>query len=157
MKKVKETQGERSKEFLESILDQDLEPNFRPKPPCKCPKLAKLANRQLTQVINKPKAPTSDNKQTTNDKIPSAVRNMQSQAQQWPRPQQTPRKIDVKSDWSDSDDGKNNQARSMPVVIDTTSDQEANIDPQTSSTNANASAPLKTSQHLPKSFDFRKR
>ena len=32
LKKVKETQGERLKEFLESILDQDLEPNFRPKP-----------------------------------------------------------------------------------------------------------------------------
>ena len=30
LKKVKETQGERSKEYLESILDQDLEPNFRP-------------------------------------------------------------------------------------------------------------------------------
>ena len=39
LKKVKETQGERSKEFLESILDQDLEPNFRPEPPCKCPKI----------------------------------------------------------------------------------------------------------------------
>ena len=32
LKKVKEIQGERSKEFLESILDQDLEPNVRPKP-----------------------------------------------------------------------------------------------------------------------------
>ena len=33
LKKVKETQGERSKEFLESILNQNLETNFRPKPP----------------------------------------------------------------------------------------------------------------------------
>ena len=39
LKKVKETQGERS------ILDQNLEPNFRPKPPCKCPKLAKLTDK----------------------------------------------------------------------------------------------------------------
>ena len=41
LKKVKETQGEGLKEFLESILDQ---------------------------------APTSDNRQTTNEKIPSMVR-----------------------------------------------------------------------------------
>ena len=33
LKKVKETQGERSKDFVGSILDQDLESNFRPKPP----------------------------------------------------------------------------------------------------------------------------
>ena len=72
LKKVKETQGERSKKFLESVLDQDLEPNFRPKSPCKCPVLAKLTNKQITQETKKPKAPTSDNKQPTNDKIPSS-------------------------------------------------------------------------------------
>ena len=68
---------------------------------------------------------------------------MQLQAQKWPRPQQTHRKIDVKSDWSDSNDGKDNQARSKPVVIDITSDQEANIDPQPSSSTASSSAPLR--------------
>ena len=31
-KRLNRPQGERSKEFLESILDQDLEPNFRPNP-----------------------------------------------------------------------------------------------------------------------------
>ena len=31
LKRVRETQTKKSKEFLESILDQDLEPNFRPK------------------------------------------------------------------------------------------------------------------------------
>ena len=75
LKRVKETQGERSKEFLESILDQDLEPNCRPKSPCKHPKLAKLTNRQITQETNKPKAPASNNRQTTNDKIPLMVKN----------------------------------------------------------------------------------
>ena len=81
LRKVQETKGERSKEILESILDQDLEPNFRPKPPYKCPKLAKLSDRQITQDTNKCKTPISNNKQTTNDKIPSTVRKMQSQAQ----------------------------------------------------------------------------
>ena len=42
LKRVRETQTKKSKEFLESILDQDLEPNFRPEQPCKCPKIAKL-------------------------------------------------------------------------------------------------------------------
>ena len=127
---------------MESILDQDLEPNFRPKPPCKCPKLAILANSQLTKEIDKQMTPTSDNRQTTNDNILSTIRKMQSQAPKLPRPQQTYRKIDQKSDWSDSDNGKDNQARSKPIVIDITSDQEANIDPQPSTSNASASAPL---------------
>ena len=50
---------------------------------------------------------------------------MNSHAQKQPH-----RKIEVRSDWSDSDDGKDNQARSKPSVIDTTSDQKANIDLQ---------------------------
>ena len=33
LKKVRETQGEKSGEVLESLLDQDLVPNFRPKSP----------------------------------------------------------------------------------------------------------------------------
>ena len=116
---------------MESILDQELEPNFRPKPPCKCPRLAKLADRQLAQEICKHKPPTSDNnqdRQTTNGNIPSMVRKMHLQAQKWPRPQQTHRKINARSDWSDWDDGKDNQERSNPIGIDNTSDQEANID-----------------------------
>ena len=49
LKRVKEIQGENSKEFFKSILVHDLEPNFKPKQPCKCPKLAKLANSQWTK------------------------------------------------------------------------------------------------------------
>ena len=81
---------------------------------------------------------------------------MQSQAQKWPRPQQTHRKIDQKSDWSDSDDGKDNQARNTPIVIDITSDQEADINPQPSTSTQHFN-PLKKTQHQPKSFEFRKR
>ena len=37
LRKVKEMQGQRTKEFLGSLLNQDLQPNFWPKSPCKCP------------------------------------------------------------------------------------------------------------------------
>ena len=53
---------------------------------------------------------------------------MQAQAQKWPRKQQTHRKLNVRSDWSDSDDGKDNQAKGNPVVVDNTSDQEMDIE-----------------------------
>ena len=69
--------------------------------PRKCPKLAKLVDKQKTQLTGKNKAPTSgssQDRQTTNDNILITVRKMQVQAEKWPRPQQTHRKIDVKSD-----------------------------------------------------------
>ena len=47
---------EKSKEFFKSILDQDLEPNFRPKQPCGCPKIAKLSVNQLISGIKFGKA-----------------------------------------------------------------------------------------------------
>ena len=84
LRKVRETQGQRSKEFLESLLDQDLEPNFRPKSPCKCPNLAKIGNQQEAKPAIKHKASTSNSsqgRQNTNDNIPITVRNMQVQAQ----------------------------------------------------------------------------
>ena len=34
----------------------------------------------------------------------------------------------MRSDWSDSDDVKDNQARGKPVVVDITSDQEMDMD-----------------------------
>ena len=42
---VRETQGKRNKEFLESLLNQELIPNFRPKSPCKHPNIAKLVDK----------------------------------------------------------------------------------------------------------------
>ena len=65
---------------------------------------------------------------------------MQVQAQKWPR--QIHRKIDVRSVWSDSDDGKDNQARCNPVVVVIASDHDAYIDPQPGTSNASASVPL---------------
>ena len=80
LKKVKETQGERSKEFLDSILDQDLDSHFRPKIPFKCPKLAKLVNSQMTKKLNLQMATTSHNRETVNDNILLTIRNMEPQA-----------------------------------------------------------------------------
>ena len=42
---VRETQGKRNKEFLESLLNQELIPYFRPKSPHKCPNFAKLVDK----------------------------------------------------------------------------------------------------------------
>ena len=38
------------------------------------------------------------------------------------------RKIDVRSEWSDSDNGKDNQVRGKPFVVDITSDNEMEMD-----------------------------
>ena len=46
LKRVREIQNRTSKDFLESVLDQDLQPNFRPKHPCTCPKVARILDNQ---------------------------------------------------------------------------------------------------------------
>ena len=91
MKKVGETHREKSREFLELLLDQDLVPNFRPKSPCKCPKLTKPADSYNNQITSKQGASNFDNtqgRQNINDNIPITVGKMQAQAQKQPRPQQ---------------------------------------------------------------------
>ena len=51
----------------------------------------------------------------------------------------------MRSNWSDSDDGKDNQARGNPVVVDITSDQETDMGQQPST-----SAPLRRPNTWPK-------
>ena len=51
LKRVRETQKNTSKEFLESVLDQELQPNFRPKHHCTCPKVARMSVNQFVQKI----------------------------------------------------------------------------------------------------------
>ena len=67
------------------------------------------------------------------------------QAQTQPRKQQTERKINVRSNWSDSDDDKDSQTRSKPIVYDITSDQETDTVQQPIAT-----APLRRSNFWPK-------
>ena len=72
------------------------------------------------------------------------------QAQKWPRLQQTHRKVNVRSEWSDLDDGKDNQARGRPVVVDITSDLEMDMDQQPSSSTPSTPTPLKRPITLPR-------
>ena len=41
LKRLRDTQGTPTKEFLEMLVDRNLDANFRLKTPCKCPKVPK--------------------------------------------------------------------------------------------------------------------
>ena len=146
-RKVRETQGQRRKEFLGSLLNQDLVPTFWPKSPCKCPNFAKLADKHKVHLARKHKAPKSYSSQykhvTTHDNIPVVVGKMQ--AQKWPRKQQTHRKINQRSDWSDLDNDKDSQVRGKSLIYGITSDQETDTDKQAITT-----APLRRPNTWPK-------
>ena len=47
LKRLKDTQGTPSKELLETLVDRNLDGNFRPKTPCKCPKIARMSDREV--------------------------------------------------------------------------------------------------------------
>ena len=108
MKRVRETQTKVTKDFLESVLDQNVEPNFRPKHPCACCKIAKLLNNDLIQDTKLRMA-----REAGKDNIP--LRNMETQDPDQSRPQKPDGKIP--SDWSDSDEGKDDQASAKPLDI----------------------------------------
>ena len=74
-------------------------------------------------------ATTSDNRETVNDNIPTATDNIHLTVKIWKHKLQNDpdlkrpcRKIDQKSDWSNSEDGKDDQARSKPIDIPSTQD-----------------------------------
>ena len=136
LKRVRKIQTKKSKEFLESILDQDLEPNFRPKQLCKCPKIARLSDHQFIQDSKLKMTTTS--KESTQDSIPLTVRNMEMQDPKQSRPPKLIRKVNHNSDWSDSED---DQARSKPIDIQ---------DPQPSTSYASESGPLRQTNTFPK-------
>ena len=93
LKRLRETQDKPTKEFLESMLDRNLEANFRPKTACKCPRIARMSDCELIQDIQLRRLRERDNMTKTQVRCPSPSR-------------RTP----IPSDWSD-DDGKDNQAR----------------------------------------------
>ena len=69
------------------------------------------------------------------------VRNMEEPAPKQPKPQETYRKIHHNSDWSDSDDGKDDQVRAKAIDIQ---------DPQPRTSYASKSAPLRWPNTVPK-------
>ena len=75
LRKSKRDTRTKNKEFLGSLLNQDLEPNVWPKFQCKCPNFSKLAS-----IHKAPKPDSSQDKQnTTPDNIPVTVGIMQAQ------------------------------------------------------------------------------
>ena len=96
LKRLRDTQGTLCKEFLETLVDKNLDKNFRPKTPCKCPKVAKMLDGEVIM----------DAKQRKTDKVTET----QARPPTWnPFP----------SDWSDDD--KDDQARppiAKPILQD---------------------------------------
>ena len=84
---------------------------------------------------------TANSKETTQDNIPLTVRNMETQDPKQSRPPKPSRKIHHNSDFSDSEDGKDDQARAKPLDIQ---------DPQPSTSYASESAPLRCPNIYPK-------
>ena len=101
------------KEFLEAILDHDLEPNFRPKDPCRCLKVVKMLDSQYVQEQKMKMAA----KETTQNNISMTVKSKDMQDPKQSRPPKPTGKIPCNSEWSDSEDGKDDQARAKPFDI----------------------------------------
>ena len=95
LKRLRETQDTPSKEFLESMLDRNVEANFRPKTTYKCPKIARMSDSELIQDVKLRKIRQMDN--TTETQV---------------RPPKPSRRTPIPSDWSD-DDGKDDQTRAF--------------------------------------------
>ena len=93
LKRLRETQDKPTKEFLESLLDRNLEANCRPKTAYKCPKIAKVSDGELIQDVKLRR-----------------IRQMDSMTETQVRPPKPSRRTPIPSDWSDGD-GKDDQAR----------------------------------------------
>ena len=85
-----------------------METNFRPKHPCSCPKVAKLSDNDLIQD-----AKLRMVRETEKNNIPITDADIQNSDQS--RLQTPSRQISHHSDWSDSEDGKDDQARAKPI------------------------------------------
>ena len=76
------------------MLNRNLEANFRPKNACKCAKIAQMSDSELIQDIKLRRLRERDN--TTEPQV---------------SPTRPSRRTPIPSDWSDDDDGKDDQAR----------------------------------------------
>ena len=61
---------------------------------------------------------TTNSEETIEDNIPPTVRNMEMQDPKQSRPPKPSRNTHHNSDWSDSEDGKDDQARAKPIDIE---------------------------------------
>ena len=76
------------------MLDRNLEANFRPKSACKCPKIAGMSDGELIQDIKLRR-----------------LRERENMTEPQVRPPRPRRRTPIHSDWSDDDDGKDDQAK----------------------------------------------
>ena len=93
-------------------MDKNLEPNYRPRHQCTCPKVAKLSDIQVIQNAQAKHMLQTDN---------APINDTQD------RPPKPSRRPSYHSDWSDSDNNKDIQARA-PI----TSTPKKNPQPSTS-------------------------
>ena len=114
LKRVRETQKNTPKEFLELVLDQELRPNFRPKHPYTCPKVARMTDNQFVQNAKLKLAKQVDKDNTL---VTEKTTWIQTQNPSPYRPSKQSRQISHHSDWSDSVDGKDDQARAKPINV----------------------------------------
>ena len=91
LKRLKETQGKPSRDYLESAVDQNLEPNYRPRYYCTCPKVASLSDIQVIQDVQARHLEQTDN---------ASIHDSQDK---FPKPSMRP---SYHFDWSDSDNDK---------------------------------------------------
>ena len=111
MKRVRETQKSTSKKFLELVLDQKLRPNFKPKHPCTCSEVERMSDNQFVQNTKLAKQ--------IGYNTPVTEKTMQTETQD-PNPSRPPkpsRQIYHHSDWGNSEDRKDDQARAKPIDV----------------------------------------
>ena len=75
LKRLRDTQGTPFKEFLETLVDRNLDENFRPKTPCKCPKVTKMSDRE---VIMDAKQRKTENKQKPRPDLQHRILSLQT-------------------------------------------------------------------------------
>ena len=130
--RLRETLDKPSRDFLQSVVDKNLEPSYRPRHYCTCPKVAKLSDIQVIHDAQEKHMGQMDS---------TPIRNAQD------RPPKPSRRPSYHSDWNDSDGNKDNQARA-PI----TSTPEKNPQPRASYVRENT--PLARPNTYPKVFTF---
>ena len=113
-------------------MDKNLEPNYRPRHYCTCPKLAKLSDIQVIQDAQARHEGQMDN---------APINDTQD------RPPTQCRMLSYHPDWSDSDNDKDNQARA-PIAYTPVKN------PQPSTSYVREEAPLRRPNTYPKVLTF---
>ena len=131
---------------MESVLDQELWPNFRPKHPCTCPKVARMSENQFVQntKLKLAKQPYRYNTPVTEKTMWTKIQDPNPS-----RPSKPSRQISHHSDWNNSEDGKDDQTRAKPIVVE---DPQPNTsqDLQPSTSFASDPTPLRQPNMCPK-------